>query len=96
MATSGICWLRRPSLLDRFKQGRRWPAQTCYIRPAYCSLEELEQSVQILYRQFYSLPSIFSRLPLPISTGGVASWMLNFSQRHMVRNTSENVNFSDY
>jgi len=59
----------------------RWPDPVCHIRPSYCEPQELEQEVQRLYRDFYSLPSMVSRLPLPLSTAGIASWILNFSQR---------------
>lgn len=74
----------------------RWPGQTCYFRPTYCTPQELEQEVVNLYRDFYSLPSIFSRLPLPVTKGGIASWVLNLSQRRMSRTMSEDVSFGSY
>lgn len=59
----------------------RWPGHPCHIKPLYCSPHELESEVDNIHRKFYSLPSIFKRLPMPTSTSAIASWVLNFSQR---------------
>jgi len=74
----------------------RWPGRTCHIRPAFCSPEELEHEVQNLYRKFYSLPSIFSRLASPSSKADIASWMLNFSLHRVARSRDGSVNFGTY
>ncbi len=68
----------------------RWPGLTCHIQPAYCSAEELESQVKELYRAFYSWPSMLARLSFPATLGNVASWMLNLSQRRLVRGDAEN------
>ena len=47
----------------------RWPGQLCYIQPPYGTPAELERNVQQMYRDFYSLPSIVSRLPMPADQG---------------------------
>ena len=63
----------------------RWPGEHCHIQPSYCTPRELEENVQGLYREFYSLPSMLSRLPLPLSQARIASWIVNLSQRRMAR-----------
>ncbi len=74
----------------------RWPGQSCYIRPLGGSPAELEQKVQKMYRDFYSLPSIFSRMSLPVTKANLASWFINLSQRRMVRAGPDNNNFDGY
>ncbi len=71
----------------------RWPGQPCHIRPAFFTPQELEQEVQSIYRDFYSLPSILARLPLPLTEASIASWVLNISQRRVARALS---NFGNY
>jgi hypothetical protein len=34
-----------------------------------------------MYKEFYSYPSMFSRLPLPVTQANIASWVVNLSQR---------------
>jgi radical SAM superfamily enzyme YgiQ (UPF0313 family) len=74
----------------------RWPGQNCYIQPPYGTPESLERDVQQMYRSFYSLPSMLSRLPLPITQSNIASWVINFSQRRMAQSETLNNNFDDY
>ncbi|HEV7924815.1 MAG TPA: radical SAM protein, partial [Verrucomicrobiae bacterium] len=74
----------------------RWPADFCHFRPLYCTPQELEQQVQGAHRKFYSLPSMLRRLPLPLSTASVASWVLNFSQRRVSACAAEENNFTAY
>jgi radical SAM superfamily enzyme YgiQ (UPF0313 family) len=74
----------------------RWPGQNCYIRPPYGTPIALENNVRALYRDFYSLPSMFSRLPLPLTQANLASWVINFSQRRMARAKKANNNFDGY
>lgn len=59
----------------------RWPGIHCNIQPASCSAEQLERRVRKIYSEFYSLSSIFSRLPLPITKANIASWIVNLSER---------------
>jgi hypothetical protein len=56
--------------------------------------EELEEEISNMYRRFYSLPSIIRRLPLPLSTASIASWVVNLSQRKMAAGGSED--FEDF
>jgi radical SAM superfamily enzyme YgiQ (UPF0313 family) len=74
----------------------RWPGQSCYIRPSHGSPAELEQNVQRMYRDFYSLPSIFSRMSWPVTKANLASWVINLSQRRMAHAGSANNNFDGY
>ncbi len=87
-------------LYDRMKEeGRiiniddigRWPGIKCYIRPAYCAPEELEDYVKWMYKRFYSVTSIIKRLPLPVTQANIASWIINLSQRRIAfSDTAEN------
>ncbi|MEJ2033456.1 MAG: B12-binding domain-containing radical SAM protein [Deltaproteobacteria bacterium] len=90
------------ALFDRLeREGRvfniedidRWPGQICHFKPRFCQPAELERNVQEMYRQFYSLRSIFHRLPLPISSSRIASWAINWSERRMARSAQKNNDF---
>ena len=72
---------------------RRTPGNVCNIKPFYCSPEELEENVQNMYDQFYSLPSMLRRLPPPVTKCNIASWILNVSQRRMRRSDRVLQNF---
>ena len=75
----------------------RWPGQSCYIKPQYCSPEEMVNNVQHIYREFYSWKSIVKRLPLPVTQANIASWVLNLSQRKMAQLSDEvNNNFDAF
>jgi radical SAM superfamily enzyme YgiQ (UPF0313 family) len=74
----------------------RWPGQLCSIQPPYGTPQTMESNIQGLYRQFYSLPSMFTRLPLPLSRGSLASWIINFSQRRMAQAGPSCNNFDGY
>ena len=74
----------------------RWPGITCYIRPAYCSAEEMEQSVKHMYTEFYRFPSMLTRLPLPVTKANIASWVVNLSQRRVARADASMENFDQY
>jgi radical SAM superfamily enzyme YgiQ (UPF0313 family) len=74
----------------------RWPGQICYLRPPYGTPDSLESRVRKLYRDFYSLPSIVSRLPMPLTQANIASWVINLSQRRMARAGRRNNNFDGY
>ena len=74
----------------------RWPGQICHLQPKHCTPRELEQQVQRMYREFYSLKSIFSRLPWPVTQANIASWVVNFSQRKMAKASAEGAEFVDF
>jgi radical SAM superfamily enzyme YgiQ (UPF0313 family) len=74
----------------------RWPGQLCYIKPPYGTPAELERNIQKMYRDFYSLPSIVSRMPMPLTKANIASWVINLSQRRMARTGPSNNNFDGY
>ena len=82
----GTSYYERMRQQDRIieeKEIGRWPGQPCHIKPLYCTPGELEREVLGIHRNFYSLPSIFRRLPMPLNTSAVASWVLNFQQRRV-------------
>ena len=96
---------RGTSLYERMRQQDRiigeaeigrWPGQPCHIKPVYCTPSELQHDVQDIHRDFYSLPSMFRRLPLPLNTSAIASWVLNLSQRRVGSNANEEHNFTSY
>ena len=69
----------------------RWPGIRCYIKPAYCTPEELEDYVKWMYKRFYSVTSLLKRLPLPVTQANIASWIINISQRRVAfSDTAEN------
>ncbi len=81
-------------LYDRMKEENRltdidnvgrWPGDKCYIKPKNFSPETLERGIRNLYAEFYSYPSMLSRLPLPVTMANIASWVINFSQRKLAR-----------
>ncbi len=74
----------------------RWPGQICYIKPADRTPESLEESIRDMYRRFYSLPSMVSRLPMPVTQSSIASWVINLSQRRMAKAADSENNFDDY
>ena len=85
---------RGTSFYDRMRQQDRiideggigrWPGQPCHIKPLFCTPRELERDVQSIHRQFYSAPSMLRRLPMPLNISAIASWVLNFSQRRVIR-----------
>ena len=60
-------------------------ANTCMIKPKHCTPEQLEESVRSMYDRFYSVRSMFRRLPPPTTQANIASWWLNISQRRISR-----------
>ncbi len=92
-------------LYDRMeKEGRiidtdnisRWPGIICYIKPKNCTPLELEVNVRKMYKEFYSLKSILSRLPFPSSQSDLASWVVNLSQRKVSNGDTARENFENY
>jgi len=82
-------------ILDEKEVGR-WPGQICHLRPPYGTPASFENHVRNLYRDFYSLPSMVSRLPMPLTQSNIASWVINFSQRRMARGDLALNNFDGY
>ena len=82
-------------ILDAGEIGR-WPGQVCCIKPTSCSPGELEREVGEMYREFYSLRSMVTRLPAPWTRANIASWAVNFSQRRMVRPRAPGGNFDGF
>ena len=74
----------------------RWPGQLCYIKPHTGTPGELEGNVRRMYRDFYSFPSILTRLRLPLTKASLASWVINLSQRRMAYAKGEQNNFDGY
>lgn len=74
----------------------RWPGQYCYIRPPNGTPGSLERNIQDMYRQFYSLRSMFARLPMPVTQSNIASWVINFSQRRLARVEEAHNDFDGY
>ncbi len=74
----------------------RWPGIRCYIRPAYCSAEQLEGHVKKIYSEFYSYSSILSRLPWPVTKANIASWIVNLSERKVSRSDAAVEDFDTY
>ncbi len=74
----------------------RWPGQVCSIKPTSCTPEELERSVQQMYREFYSVRSMLMRLPVPVTRANIASWVVNLSQRRLVTPRTTRGNFDGF
>ena len=66
----------------------RWPGDKCFIKPKNFTPETLEKRVRELNRKFYSYPSMLARLPFPVTMANIASWIVNFSQRKVLREDS--------
>jgi radical SAM superfamily enzyme YgiQ (UPF0313 family) len=71
----------------------RWPGHLSHVKLDWCSPAELERNVQRMYRQFYTLPSMVRRLPLPVSKAAIANWVVNMGERRMARSISGNNDF---
>lgn len=74
----------------------RWPGLCCYIKPAHCTPGELENRVLDIHRSFYGISSMLKRLPLPVTKGNIASWVVNLSERRVSRRSSAMEDFDNY
>src|SRR5215469_2627098 len=88
--------MRLQDLIIEESEIGRWPGQPCHVKPLYCTPQELEQAVQGIHREFYSVSSMLRRLPMPLSTSSIASWVLNFSQRKVSAHADSEHNFTAY
>jgi len=52
--------------------------------------------VQWMYRRFYRMRSMLSRLPLPVTQANIASWVVNMSERRMAHSSTANNDFDGY
>jgi radical SAM superfamily enzyme YgiQ (UPF0313 family) len=72
----------------------RWPGDRCFIKPKNYSAQSLEKNVRFLHNTFYSYPSMLARLPIPVTKGDIASWVINLSQHDVMRGEAkENFDF---
>jgi len=78
------------------KEIGRWPGQPCHIVPRHYTPWELEYGVRHLQREFYSLSSVARRLPFPLTSSAIASWVLNLSQRRVAYRPDGEGDFSEY
>jgi radical SAM superfamily enzyme YgiQ (UPF0313 family) len=74
----------------------RWPGQICYIKPPSGTPAALESNVRGMYRDFYRVRSMLSRLPAPLTKASIASWIINLSQRRMAQVEDSHNNFDNY
>jgi radical SAM superfamily enzyme YgiQ (UPF0313 family) len=82
---------------DLLSQGRiidpenlnRWPGLKASVTPKNYNTEELEEAIRDIHKQFYSWRSILGRLPLPLSDSAIASWVVNVSQRKLIKGNIE-------
>jgi radical SAM superfamily enzyme YgiQ (UPF0313 family) len=79
-------------LRDEKNMGR-WPGVIAEIRPKHFTAEQLEEGIHGMYREFYSLRSLFLRLPFPKSRASVASWVMNLGQRKMIGTGASRTDF---
>ncbi len=86
---------RESRIIDAYHIGR-WPGLICYIKPKYCSPEDLEEHTKNIHREFYRISSMLKRLPPPFTPGNIASWIVNLSQRKVYRSNGEGENFDRY
>ncbi len=88
--------MRKEDRIIDEKEIDRWPGTPCHIKPLFCTPHELQEDVAGIHRNFYSVPSMFRRLPMPLNTSAIASWVLNISQRRVSLNVEEENNFTAY
>jgi len=99
MPTPGTVFYAKMKAEDRIineEEMGRWPGHLCHLQPLWCTPAELEQNVQRMYREFYRLPSMLRRLPLPMSKAGMANWVVNFSERRMARSATGHNDFDTF
>ncbi|HEY1790723.1 MAG TPA: radical SAM protein [Verrucomicrobiae bacterium] len=94
--TSFFDRMRQQERIIEEKEIGRWPGQPCHVKPLYCTPQELQADVHGIHQKFYSLGSMFRRLPMPTSTSAIASWVLNFSQRRVTAHADSEHNFTAY
>jgi radical SAM superfamily enzyme YgiQ (UPF0313 family) len=90
--------MKKDDRILRLEDIGRFPGEFCHIKPKNFTAEQLEKSVQEMYVKFYSWKSMFQRLPMPVTQGNIASWIVNFSQRNLAQRSlgNHNNNFDAY
>ena len=63
------------------------------MKPLWCTPQELEENVKRMCREFYTYRSMLRRLPLPKSQASIANWVVNMSERRVVRAKFQNNDF---
>jgi len=100
---NSFCPYKGTPVYERYlKEGRivdpenlnRWPGISARVRPKNFSPEELASNIRMMYRRFYSWPSILRRLPLPTTKAAITSWFMNITQRKMAAQRA--TNFDNY
>jgi radical SAM superfamily enzyme YgiQ (UPF0313 family) len=94
--TSFFDRMRQQDRIIDEKEIGRWPGLPCHIKPLYCTPQELQRDVHGIHEKFYSFSSMFRRLPMPLNTSAIASWVLNFSQRRVTSHADDEHNFTAY
>ena len=74
----------------------RFSGQSVQIKPQGYTGDELQEGVNSMYQEFYSLRSMLSRLSAPVTTARMASWSMNFTQRKMAQSGLSENNFESY
>lgn len=75
--------MKEAGRIVRLEDIGRFPGEFCHINPKNFTAEELERNVREMHLKFYNFKSMFQRLPLPVSQGNIASWIVNLSQRRL-------------
>jgi radical SAM superfamily enzyme YgiQ (UPF0313 family) len=84
--------MKQEDRILRLEDIGRFPGEFCHIKPKNFSADELERNVQEMYLKFYNWKSMFQRLPLPVTQGNIASWVVNMSQRKLAARSVGNNN----
>ena len=90
--------MKQEDRILRIEDIGRFPGEFCHLKPKNFSAEELERKVQEMYVRFYNWKSMFQRLPLPVTQGNIASWVVNLSQRRLAERSlgDHNNNFDAF
>jgi radical SAM superfamily enzyme YgiQ (UPF0313 family) len=84
--------MKQEDRILRLEDIGRFPGEFCHIKPKNFTADELERNVQEMYLKFYNWKSMFQRLPLPVTQGSIASWVVNVSQRRLAERSFGNQN----
>jgi radical SAM superfamily enzyme YgiQ (UPF0313 family) len=84
--------MKKEDRILRIEDIGRFPGEFCHLKPKHFSAEEMEKNVQDMYVNFYSWKSMLRRLPMPVTQGNIASWIVNMSQRQLAQRSQGNHN----